>query len=289
MKLIHRTITLLGIAVALGVPLAVHAQPSQTNPARPRPSLTKPTLPKNNSQLGTKPDLSFLLPTVTAYLKNNLSQTESEMQVRGTSPGSTFTINARLKVIAKYPNNFRAEIAFTQPGSASSNSYLVVANGTKTWIYSPSLKQYAVMSYADFQKSDDSFLIGLSSLFFLEAPQDVRSLVAQGKLSPQDFLTSVAASNDTSLKGGRRTVAGQQYYVYEIKEPKEDYTLNVFVEPKTAKLDQLQLTGKSEGLDVVVTEKIIRRITNPVVSASTFSFTPPQGTKLVKSLPLNPF
>ncbi|MBS9388166.1 MAG: hypothetical protein HEQ33_04355 [Dolichospermum sp. WA123] len=67
------------------------------------------------------------------------------------------------------------------------------------------------------------------------------------------------------------------------------FTFSAFVQPDNANLKQVELVGKSEGLDILLTEKILNRIANPNVTPQTFTFSPPRGTKKVKSLSITPF
>ena len=290
---IPKVITLLGVTIALsGLPPVVNVQLSQTAQAQSTPSLNNPTSPEPNSQLSNQPDLTLLAKTVANFLKSDRYQTESELQLTGTSSGTTVTSSAQVKTLAQSPQQFRSEITFGTPGRSGVRRYLVISNGKQVWIYRPDLKQYAVMDYESFNKSDNSFLIGMSSSLFLEMAPDFQQMREQGSISDaniREVLQEMLRSENATIKGGNRRLDGRDYYVYEYTDPKDGYTINALVATNTATVEQIRITSQAEGLDVVINEKILRRVENPPITANTFSFSPPQGATQVKSISLEPF
>ncbi|MBD2771484.1 LolA family protein [Iningainema tapete] len=242
-----------------------------------------------SSQATEQLDLPLLVKTSTAFFQSDRYQTESQMLIQGGNQGAQFNAYAQIKTIVQSNRKFRAEIAFTSPGEKPKQSALIISDGKQVSIYRPDLRKYAVTSYEAFDQSDDSFLIGLSSSFFLVMPEDTRQIIASGVLSKNNVLQEMGLADNQQFKGDKSTVEGEAFYVYNYTEPKDGFTFRAFVQPETAILKQLQLVSKSEGLDVVVTEKIVQRNQNPTVTAQTFKFTPPQNAIRVKSLSISPF
>ncbi|HEY9610022.1 hypothetical protein [Allocoleopsis sp.] len=292
-KWIPQVITILGVTVAFSaLPPVAQAQPSQTVQVQSQPSIDNTTAPEANSQLSNQPDLALLAKTVANFVKSERYQTESELQLNATSSGTTVRSSAQVKTLAQSPQQFRSEITFGTPGSSGGRRYLVVSNGKQVWIYRPDLKQYAVSDYASFNKSDNSFLIGMSSSLFLEIAPEFKPLRVQGSISDQkirEILAEMLRSEKTNLKGDRRSIEGRDYYVYEYTDTKEGYTINALVAPDQATVEQIRIVSQSEGVDVVINEKILRRVENPAIAPDTFNFSPPQGAKKVKSISLEPF
>ncbi len=290
---IPKFITILGVAVAFsGLSPVVNAQLSQTAQAQSKPSINRTTAPEPNSQLSNQPDLSLLAKMVTNFLKSDRYQTESEMELSGAVSGLNFTSSVQVNTIAQSPKQFRSEITFGSSGSSQGKRYLVVSNGKQVWIYRPDVKQYSVTDYNSFSKSNDSFLIGMSSSLFLEIAPDFKQMRAQGSVSDTDIrdaLEEMLGSKTTAIKGGRRNIEGRDYYVYGYTDSKGGYTVNAFVAPETATVEQIQMSTQSEGIDILFNEKILRRVENPAIAADTFSFSPPQGATKVKSISLEPF
>lgn len=252
----------------------------------PQPALVQTTPSK--PQLSTQPDLSLLTQTANSFLQSDRIQTESTTQLSGKQAGVSFTVEMQAKTIVQTPNKFRAEVTSTPIGGARPTKSLVVSDGKQVWIYRADAKQYTVMPYAKFDQLDDSYTVGMSSLLFLAIAPDLRPLIAQGALSNASLQKEISSAVDSSVKGGIRTLESQPFYVFEYTDAKEGSTYSAFVEPKTGVLKQIQLTGKTQSLDFSVTEKILRRVANPSVTANTFKFTPPSTAKRVKSLEVVP-
>jgi len=292
MSWIPQVVIILGVAAAGGLSPVVNAQLSPTPPTQPEPAVHNQTAPESNNQLSNKPDLNLLAKTITNFIKSERYQTESELQIGGTTSSLNFTSFVQIKTIAQSPKRFRADITFGKLGDSTAKRYLVVSNGSQVWTYVPDLKQYAVTDYPVFEKSNDSLLIGMSSYFFLQLSPKFREVIAEESLSNQkimDLLAQMILSENVPLKGGRQNIQGKEYYVYEYTDNQKGYTFSVFAQPETATVEQLQITGKSQGLDIVIKEQIIRRVENPVVTEDTFSFSPVAGFTKVESLPIKPY
>ncbi|WP_242044979.1 hypothetical protein [Anabaena azotica] len=156
------------------------------------------------------------------------------------------------------------------------------------WTYRPDLKQYAVTSYQAFKKANDWVLIGVSSFTLLDFPEEDRKAVVSGNLSDTNILGYLGLASNNEIKGDKRTIDGQPIYVYDYKDPKDGFTLSAFVNPETAILKQVQLAGKTDDLDILLTEKILSKTPNPTINNNTFRFSPPKGTKRVKKLSISP-
>jgi outer membrane lipoprotein-sorting protein len=292
-KWILQVITTLGVTVAFTAlsPVA-QAQLSQTVQVQSQPSIDKTTSPEADSQLSNQPDLDLLGKTLTNFLKSDRYQTESELLFTARSSGTTVTFPVKIKTLAQSPQQFRSEITFGTPGTSRGKQYLVVSNGKQVWIYRPDSKEYSVTDYTSFNKSDNSFLIGMSSSLFLEIAPEFASLRGQSSNSEQNIskvLTEMLRSEKAAIKGGKRTIEGRDYYVYEYTDPKEGYTINALVAPAQATVEQIRIRTQSEDVDVVMNEKILSRVENPAIAPDTFNFSPPQGAKKVKSISIEPF
>lgn len=234
-------------------------------------------------------DLPLLIKTGESFFKGSNYQTVSEMQLRGAKQNTDVTFYIQAKTIVNSTNQFRSEIAFTQNGKPSKESAVVVSDGKQVYIYRPDLKQYSVISSQAFNKSDDSFLIGLSSSFFLEFANNMGKYIASGALSQPEVIKEISTAANQAIQGETRDIEGKQTYVYSFNDPKQGYTINAFVNPQLANLEQMQIVGKDDGLDIAIIEKIQQRTEVKNLAPQTFKFTPPKGAKKVKSLSISPF
>ncbi|AKG23955.1 hypothetical protein [Calothrix sp. 336/3] len=245
--------------------------------------------PQPSSQQTEAFDLSLLVRVGTEFFQSDRYLTESQMIMRGNSQGVDFSAGMQLKTIVQTGKKFRTEIRFTKPGEAPKITGIVTSDGNRVTIYRPDLKQYAVISYSEFDKSDDSFLIGLSSSLFLELPEDSRMAIAQGGLGDKEVLKEIGLLDNPLIKGTRSTTPGENLYIYEYTEPKEAITFRAFIAPATATLNQIQFATKEQNLDIEITEKILSRTPNPTITPQTFKFIPPKTAKRVKTLSVSPF
>jgi outer membrane lipoprotein-sorting protein len=238
-------------------------------------------------------DVSLLVKTLSSFFLSDRYETKSVTEFKGKSEGLNFTVNIQTKTIAQSDKKFRSQIAFGDSGKKIDREYLVISDGKQVWIYRPDLKQYAVISYNNF---DDSFFIGMSSSSFMEAGEDARQLIPKvaksitsGELSDKKVLEELGLPNNENFKGDKSIIEGEDFYVYNYTDNKEGFIFRAFVQPETATLKQFQMAGKTQSTDFEMTEKILNRTANPVVTKDTFKFTPPKGAKRVKSISISPF
>ena len=134
--------------------------------------------------------------------------------------------------------------------------------------------------------------MGFSSLLFLEMSAQFREAFSEGIIAPDNViedLESFFKVENVPLEGRQLNLQGQDYYAYNYKDNRKGLTFTVVVEPNTAEVNQIQISGKSEGIDMKMTEQIINRVASPVVAADTFIFTPPQGVTKVESMEIDIF
>ena len=310
MKLFFRTIAAVGVIVFLGEPVIARStatvlpmQPAnvqranvqranvqRANEAIAQPQKGVPLLSRQTqqlSQVSSKPDLALLSKVITGFLKSDAYQTKSTMNVNAVIGNTTVTSEAQIQTTAQFPNKFRTEISFAKPGAPIQVKTLIVSDGKRVWAYRADLKQYAVFSFKAFDELEDSYWIGFTTTMFSQTPTEAKTIVANGALSDADLMQKIGLELG-ALNGAPRTVDNQNFYVYEYKDAKQGFLLSAFVEPDSASLKQLQITGKYQDSDITMVERILSRIAIAPVSGNTFTFTPPKGTKKVKTLAIGP-
>lgn len=268
----------LGLTV-VGLFGAIHSnrfvQPAKATPA--------PTL---LSQLNSKLNLPLLAKATAAFVQSDRYRTESEMRVKASSGGTDVTSVAKVTTLVQVPYLFRAEITFPSDTGKEVKS-IVISDGKRVWMYRPDLKQYAVTPFEKFDDLDDYYWIGMSSYWYSSVTPDVRELFTNGSLTDPQVLKELSMTGTSPLKGSSQILNGRSLYSYAFTD-KEGFTISALVEPTTAELKQIRLTGKSDGFNVDIAELILTRTPNPAIAPSTFKFTPPSGAKLVKSVEIGP-
>lgn len=285
-----RTVAFVGLAALLwGVSAPLIAQ---TAPTSGTTTVNRP--------LTAKPDLSLLAEATTNFLKGEAFQTESITEISSTGRASEFKVQFRTTTIAQAPDRFRAEISLVQPSAQAAttatdatateaNKTLVISDGRVVWIYRPDLKQYTSMPYPQFDRRNDTFSVGMSSMLFLLIAPELQPLARQGLLTDETVKAQLNALSTADLKGGAQRIKGEDLFVYEYRDRQNRYRYSAAIHPLDKTLRQVELTGNAAGSSFTLTEMIQKRIANPPVIADTFRFTPPQDAKQVGSLEIMPF
>ncbi|TAE61775.1 MAG: hypothetical protein EAZ87_00965 [Nostocales cyanobacterium] len=226
-------------------------------------------------------DVELLAKTINNFFKSNRYLTKSKSLLKGNFDGFNFQFEINTQNILQSDGKFRSEITVMQEESTQSTA-LVISDGKQVWIYRPDLKQYSVSSYKKFQANDkESFLRGISSLIFLEVPEDTRKTMAN---EVNEQVLKELGLND--IKQETRTVAGENLSVYIHEDKEREMTIRGFIQPETGNLKQMEISGEFEGVNVVITEQILQRTADPIIDAQTFTFKPPSGVKKVNDLPI---
>jgi hypothetical protein len=280
----QQIILLVGLTAAIsGVCPAVYNQFVRAQAAPNNTSVQQQNTTQNDKDVY----LPLLARTFVNFLTSKNYRSDSQMEIGGQYGSANVKFNVNINTIVKAPKQFRSEISFPGNNGTPVRRYTVISNGKEVWTYRPDARQYAVSSYAEFDGSDNSFLIGLLPSLYLSLFPSVQESIASGSFDYKDVLAELEVDS-AGVKWKKQNLEGKEYYVYGIDEAKSDYQFNFFVEPETATIKQIQLEGREKEFNIIVKDKIIRRVENPTIAANTFSFSPPRGTKRVKTISINP-
>ncbi len=273
-----------GIAAALLVcwtNIAIAQTPSPTPTTSPSVPAAIPT--------ATAPDLMMLGKAASAFWRTNRAQTESQVIMTLRDKDNEIKVYFKVKIIAETGNKFRLELVLNKPTGEQKATYTVISDGKQVWTYSPDKRQYAQTTYAKFQDDASPFVIGASSMLFLSIPESDRKQMIAELASNPNSLAVLSKDDLTGVQGGKRLVDGQDLYVFSYNEKKEKWNISGFFQPETGIIKQVEIAGKVEGMEFVMTEKIISRNSQPIVDSKTFKFLPPKGAKKVKALSIDLF
>ncbi len=235
----------------------------------------------------SKPDLTLLTTAAANFFKGEVLQTESSTEIVGTGQGTNIKVRFQSKTIVQSPNRFRSEITLLSSGKARST--IVVSDGQRVSIYRSDLNQSLTMSYSQFDRRDDSYGIGMSSVLYLIMAPELKPLAAQGALTDKTVQTQLRAMTPANLSGEARSINHQNLYVYNYGDRQKNFSYEAAIDPSTATLKQLQIKGSTEGMNITITETINRRSSLSTINADSFRFTPPRTAKAVKTLEIVPF
>jgi len=237
-------------------------------------------------------------PTNLAPLKKALNrffqyeryQLSSETTMRATMEGSKVDIINKNKTMIVLPNQFRSEIEY------GDKKYLVVSDGKTTWIYDQKTNEYAAMNAEQFQASEDSILVGLSSSFLLEIVRSLLTNQENESINQAELLQSIINFFTENYKDEgfiftQTNLAkdGQDYLLYHYKSDAEKMEFILWVDTKTETLKKLQVLGGDREIAVEITENIIEQSFNLITGNNTFRFIPTRWVKKIDTLSLEPF
>ena len=284
MSSIFRTAAFLSLASLLWS-AATPQLVAQTSPTPRSTPVVRPLTPK--------PDLSLLVDATTNFLNGEAFQTESTIEITGSGSASNYQMRFRTNTIVQAPDRFRAEISLIPPSDQADrvdpNRTLVVSDGQRVWIYRADLKQYMSMAYSEFDRRNDSFAPGMSSMLYLIIAPEMKALATQGLLTSETIKNQLDDLATADLKGGNRRVNGEDLFVYEYSDRGNRYSYSAMINPLEKTLRGVQLKGGTPDLSITMTEIIQKRVANPQVIAETFRFTPPRDARQVRSLEIIPF
>jgi outer membrane lipoprotein-sorting protein len=238
-------------------------------------------------------NLSLFLRAFRDFGQGKATKTTSKLTLRATTQGATVETTAQIQAIAQKPNQFRAEIIFGSENTSSARRYQVISDGKTVWIYRPNTQEYAVQTYAEFDKSEDSFLLGATSNLFLTLPTDLATSFSDENLammtSDPTLVASLYKEMKTQFKGYQKNEAGKNFAVYAMGEAKSPYQINLWVEPQAISIQQFHMSGQEKDLTFNMREVIVDRVANPKIEPNTFRFIAPKAAKRLKTLSISPF
>jgi outer membrane lipoprotein-sorting protein len=277
-----------GIAIASLLIGLTGTTQAQVPPASPTPTpQSQPVIPVPPT--ATTPDLSLLSKAVSVFWQTDRVETKSQMTIDVAADGTKIKMYAQIETLVQTGNKFVTKLTFTSPGESTKSTYKIISNGKKVWIYRPDRRQYMETTFAKFNDSSDSFWIGTSSFLFTSLNEDDRQKMLGTIGSDVNIFATVFKGQTGDLQGRKQQVDGEELYNYSYENKSDNWIFNGLIHPQTGMLKQIEIAGKTQGMNFSIADKIISRNTQPSISNKTFRFSPAKGVKKVKSLEIDPF
>lgn len=300
MKLIDRAIAILVIFLVSGAAVpAVRAQ-KLSNQSVPPASID----PENNGEEENSPQendrpyepseensgLSLLGKSIFNYVKGAIYRTESELELNASNnSGDIFNITGKITAITQYPHSYRIDFTFFKADGTPGNRYLLISNGKDVWLYQPDSQQYLVTSVTDFERSDDSWIIGFANLFYLNTPEQIKQEIDRDSISDRELAQTFLTSTGSSLQQEIQEIAGDRYNLYQFIADNQSLQFSFLVGENSEQISQFQTQNQDRDITLSITEKIVSREENPSIDNNTFNFLPPTSATQVDSLSVEPF
>jgi outer membrane lipoprotein-sorting protein len=235
-------------------------------------------------------NLAPLKKALNRFFQYDRYQLSSETTMRATMEGSKVDIINKNKTMIVLPNQFRSEIEY------GDKKYLVVSDGKTTWIYDQKRKEYTAMSAEQFQASEDSILVGLSSSFLLDIVRSLLTNQENESINQAELLQSIINFFTENYKDEgfiftqtNLVKDGQDYLLYHYKSDAEKMEFILWIDTTTETLKKLQVLGGDREIAVEITENIIEQSFNLITGNNSFRFIPTRWMKKIDTLSLEPF
>lgn len=236
-------------------------------------------------------DLTLLRRALKPLAVNGVLKSRSTFQMTGEKQGVSFTFHEEASILAKRPGKFRADVIQFAAGGAPERRLLVVSDGSKVWTCRPYQRQYSVTTAKAFQAANaDMTALGLAQGGFF---------LGDGHAMAQGFATITQANSPQAmamlgnmgihLTGKPQTVNGETLFVFRLVLIKQGVVYRFFVDPETAALRQMELTGQQNGVTIAFRETISSLRSPAHVPKTTFHFTPSRDMVKVAALSADPF
>ncbi len=262
----------LAMSVLISAPLANLSPASSQTPAQTRST--------------NRSDLSLLFKAAEKALNVSAFQTNSVTEINGSQSGVAAKLQFQTQTIVQSPNRFRSEV---RVGNETKPRFILVSDGRTVSVYRSDLKQFTTMSYAEFDRRDDNFIIGMSSMLYLLVQPELKGSNVLGGLNDQSVQKQLSAMIPAEVKSRTEQTNTGELVVYDYPDRQRGFTYGMAINPIDALIKQIRLSGNAKGFDLVMIETIQQRTVNPTIPANAFQFTPPKDAKRVKSISLSPF
>ena len=242
--------------------------------------------------LGTPPtDLTLLRQSLALLASTGPLQSTSTMQMSGSKQGISFTFREQVSIIAKQPGKFRAEITQYAADNSPQAHLLVVSDGVKVWTYRPGTNQYSVRSSKSFHDAnDDMTALGLAmGGFFLGEGHDLAVGLQNITKDTTPLTLKELAKNGVVATQRTEGVDGEDDYVYRLALVNQGITYRFVINPHTAVLRQIELSGKQNGVTMAFRETIATLGKPGSIAKTAFRFVPPAGAVKIAAISVDPF
>ena len=228
----------------------------------------------------TNQDLKLLSKAVGIFWQTDRAETESKMQFRGAGTGITIDSIIDVKTIVQTGGKFRSQLTFTPIGSTVKSTYIIISNGANVWIHRPDRNEYAKTTLAKF--GDEDIWIGISSSMFINIDEKTRKQLVSSLGTDRDFIVNLDPSELKGIQLSTRQIDGVSSSVFSFNV--DGSKVDVFLPIDNSNLQRIEFAIPEKGINVTLIETIIKRSSQVDITDRTFTFTPPKGTKKLKSI-----
>ncbi len=237
------------------------------------------------------PDLMPLKKALAPLAGSGLLETQTSFKMSGSRGGATFTFRQNIHILSRRPGRFRAELSPVGTDGTPRPKLLVVSDGQRVWTYRPGQKAYSVVSRQSFvDANDDVTALGLAiGGFFLGDGRELAEAFRDITKDNSAAVLSALTDTGVTLTSKAQSVGGVDYFVYRMNLSKQGLAYVFYVDSQTGILKRLDLTGKTDGMQIAFEETLTFLRVPAAVPLNTFTWSPPPGTKKSADVTVDPF
>lgn len=237
------------------------------------------------------PDLMPLKKALAPLAGNGLLETQASFKMSGSRGGATFTFRQNAHILARRSGRFRAELSPVGTDGTPRPKLLVVSDGLRVWTYRPGQKAYSVVSRQSFvDANDDVTALGLAvGGFFLGDGRELAEAFRDITKDNSAAVLSALTDTGVTLTSKAQSVGGVDYFVYHMNLGKQGLAYVFYVDSQTSTLKRIDLTGKTDGMQIAFEETLTTLRVPASAPPDTFIWSPPPGTKKSAAVTVDPF
>ena len=237
---------------------------------------------------------SRLLAQSSYYTESKIEINDCEASRRHRTTDTAIS-NALIKTTVAAPNKFNTEITFVGNNELSDRKYQIISDGVKVWIYDIAQNQYSIDEYQQFIKSPSGLAVGMLSNFYLKTLNSVNNnpvaVNTLKQLPPERLVRYFQRFANIDLQNmeiRNEQIENTAYVVYDADASDRTFKVMAYVAPQSANIERIELSGKKDGLNLTVKEKIISQTVPESIPADLFSFIPPEDARVAEQIAIEP-
>ncbi len=237
------------------------------------------------------PDLMPLKKALAPLAGSGLLETQSSLKMTGSRGGATFTFRENAHILARRPERFRAELSPVGADGTPRPKLLVVSDGLRVWTYRPGQRAYSVVSRQSFEDANNAVTaLGLAvGGFFIGDGRELAEAFRDITKDNSAAVLSALTDTGVTLTSKAQSVGGVDYFVYHMNLNKQGLAYVFYVNSQTNVLKRIDLTGKTDGMQIAFEETLTTLRVPASVPSDTFTWSPPPGTKKSAAVTVDPF
>lgn len=234
-------------------------------------------------------DLALFKRAMTGVWSQPAIRMETDLQVKATGGGATVTYHENLHLLASRSGKYRSQVTLINPDNNVGVVYRLHCDGRRVLTYRSGLRRYAVEPLSAFQSAGNDFpFLGLYTGSLFLADPSFKAIFSLITPESETASRQTLAGNQISLTAAPETLDGAEARVFLLNLGPHGYRYRFFVDPETADIRQIEMTGTTGHVTMQITERVLH-LKPAAATAADFALSAPPYATRVPTLPVRPF